>query len=64
MNYMDVEEKEHDKDLPGFGLAAFFIMILLVSILLNKVSGVLLEEGNIGWLCRLCGCAVVLIIGY
>ncbi|WP_046175575.1 GntP family permease [Domibacillus indicus] len=46
-DYMNVEEKEYDKDLPGFGLIASLIMIPLVLILLNTVSGVLLEEGNL-----------------
>ncbi|OXS75767.1 gluconate:H+ symporter [Domibacillus enclensis] len=46
-DYMNLEEKEYDKDLPGFGLIASLIMIPLVLILLNTVSGVLLEEGNI-----------------
>lgn len=46
-DYMNLEEKEYDKDLPGFGLIASLIMIPLVLILLNTVSGVLLDEGNI-----------------
>jgi Gnt-I system low-affinity gluconate transporter len=45
-DYMDVEEKEYDKDLPSFKLVASLIFIPLVLILLNTVSGVLLEEGN------------------
>ncbi|NQD68602.1 gluconate transporter, partial [Bacillus haikouensis] len=44
--YMQVEEKEYDKDLPGFGLIASLISIPLVLILLNTLSGVLLDEGN------------------
>ncbi|RIW39073.1 gluconate transporter [Bacillus salacetis] len=44
--YMNVEEKEYDKDLPSFALVASLIFIPLVLILLNTVSGVLLDEGN------------------
>ncbi|WP_226666440.1 GntP family permease [Metabacillus litoralis] len=46
-DYMNLEEIEYDKDLPSFKLIASLIMIPLVLILLNTVSGVLLEEGNI-----------------
>ncbi|WP_421381480.1 GntP family permease [Bacillus salacetis] len=46
-DYMDAdEEKVYDKDLPSFKLVASLIFIPLVLILLNTVSGVLLEEGN------------------
>ncbi|TXC93023.1 gluconate transporter [Metabacillus litoralis] len=45
-DYMNLEEIEYDKDLPSFKLIASLIMIPLVLILLNTVSGVLLEEGN------------------
>jgi Gnt-I system low-affinity gluconate transporter len=44
--YMQVEEVEYDKELPGFGLIASLISIPLVLILLNTLSGVLLDEGN------------------
>jgi Gnt-I system low-affinity gluconate transporter len=44
--YMNAEEKEYDKDLPSFALVASLIFIPLVLILLNTVSGVLLDEGN------------------
>ncbi|MGR3762675.1 GntP family permease [Rossellomorea sp. NS-SX7] len=44
--YMQVEEIEYDKELPSFGLIASLISIPLVLILLNTLSGVLLEEGN------------------
>jgi Gnt-I system low-affinity gluconate transporter len=44
--YMQVEEMEYDKELPGFGLIASLISIPLVLILLNTLSGVLLDEGN------------------
>ncbi|MEG9297612.1 gluconate:H+ symporter [Mangrovibacillus sp. Mu-81] len=45
-DYMQVEEIEYDKELPGFGLIASLISIPLVLILLNTLSGVLLDEGN------------------
>jgi Gnt-I system low-affinity gluconate transporter len=44
--YMQVEEMEYDKELPSFGLIASLISIPLVLILLNTLSGVLLDEGN------------------
>ncbi|APH04853.1 GntP family permease [Bacillus weihaiensis] len=46
-DYMNLEEIEYDKDLPSFKLIASLIMVPLVLILLNTVSGVLLEEGDI-----------------
>ncbi|MCM3442270.1 gluconate:H+ symporter [Metabacillus halosaccharovorans] len=46
-DYMNLEEIEYDKELPSFKLIASLIMIPLVLILLNTVSGVLLDEGNI-----------------
>lgn len=46
-DYMNAEEKEYSKDLPSFALIASLIFIPLGLILLNTVSGVLLEEGNI-----------------
>ncbi|SDI31415.1 GntP family permease [Alteribacillus bidgolensis] len=45
-DYMNLEEVEYDKELPSFKLIASLIMIPLVLILLNTVSGVLFEEGN------------------
>ena len=45
-DYMELEEKEYDKDLPSFGMITSLILIPLVLILLNTLSGVLLEEGN------------------
>lgn len=45
-DYMEFEEKEYDKDLPSFGMITSLILIPLVLILLNTLSGVLLEEGN------------------
>ncbi|MBB5180366.1 Gnt-I system low-affinity gluconate transporter [Planomicrobium koreense] len=45
-DYMEIEEREYDKDLPSFGMITSLILIPLVLILLNTVSSVLLEEGN------------------
>lgn len=45
--YMDVEEKEWDKELPSFGLVISIILIPLVLILLNMVSTVIFPEGHI-----------------
>ena len=45
--YMEIEEQEYDKELPSFGTITFLILIPLILILMNTVSGVLLEEGNI-----------------
>jgi len=45
-DYMELEKKEYDKDLPSFGMITSLILIPLVLILLNTLSGVLLEEGN------------------
>ncbi|MDQ0429294.1 Gnt-I system low-affinity gluconate transporter [Planomicrobium stackebrandtii] len=45
-DYMEIEQKEYDKDLPSFGMITSLILIPLVLILLNTLSGVLLEEGN------------------
>ncbi|MBB6284152.1 GntP family permease [Geobacillus subterraneus] len=44
--YMDMKEKQWEKDLPGFGTIAGIIFIPLVLILLNTVSGAILPEGN------------------
>lgn len=46
-DYMNLEDIEYDKELPSYKLIASLIMIPLALILLNTVSGVLLEEGNI-----------------
>jgi Gnt-I system low-affinity gluconate transporter len=43
-DYMEIEEKKFDKDLPSFGLIASIIFIPLVLILANTVSGVVLPE--------------------
>lgn len=45
-DYMEVEQKEYDKDLPSFGLIAFLVFIPLILILANTLSGVILDEGN------------------
>lgn len=45
-DYMELEEKKYDKDLPGFGLVTALIVTPLFLILLNTVSGVVLEEGS------------------
>ncbi|ARA99577.1 GntP family permease [Geobacillus thermodenitrificans] len=45
-DYMDMKEKQWEKDLPGFGTIAGIIFIPLVLILLNTVSGAVLPEGN------------------
>jgi len=44
--YMNMKEKQWEKDLPGFGMIAGIIFIPLVLILLNTVSGAILPEGN------------------
>ncbi|UXH42499.1 GntP family permease [Rossellomorea vietnamensis] len=45
-DYMQAEEMEYDKELPSFALIASLISIPLVLILLNTLSGVVLDEGN------------------
>lgn len=45
-DYMNFEEKEYDKDLPGFGMITSIIMVPLVLILVNTLSAVMLPEGN------------------
>jgi Gnt-I system low-affinity gluconate transporter len=45
-DYMEMEEREYDKELPSFGMVTALILIPLVLILLNTVTGVLFEEGN------------------
>lgn len=44
--YMEFEDKEWDKELPGFGMIATIILVPLALILLNTLSTVLLPEGN------------------
>ncbi|GGF30530.1 gluconate transporter [Halobacillus andaensis] len=50
-DYMEISEeeqqKEYDKELPGFGLIATLIFIPLVLILVNTISELLLAEGNL-----------------
>ncbi|AQU80828.1 GntT/GntP/DsdX family permease [Planococcus faecalis] len=45
-DYMELEKKEYDKELPSFAMITSLILIPLVLILLNTLSAVLLEEGN------------------
>ncbi|ALS77310.1 GntP family permease [Planococcus kocurii] len=45
-DYMELEKKEYDKELPSFAMITSLISIPLVLILLNTLSAVLLEEGN------------------
>jgi Gnt-I system low-affinity gluconate transporter len=45
-DYMQIEEKEYDRELPSFAMIASIIFVPLVLILLNTVSGAVLEEGN------------------
>ncbi|WP_078408875.1 GntT/GntP/DsdX family permease [Priestia abyssalis] len=45
-DYMNIEEREENRDLPSFGLIASIILVPLVLILLNTISGVVLPEGN------------------
>ncbi|AIY06897.1 gluconate transporter [Planococcus sp. PAMC 21323] len=45
-DYMELEKKEYDKELPSFAMITSLILIPLVLILFNTLSGVLLEEGN------------------
>jgi Gnt-I system low-affinity gluconate transporter len=45
-DYMNMEEKEENQDLPSFGLIAGIILVPLLLILLNTISGVVLPEGN------------------
>lgn len=45
--YMNVEEKKYNRALPSFGLIATLILILLILILLNTVSGVILPDSSI-----------------
>lgn len=45
-DYMEIEEQQYDKELPSFSTITFLILIPLILILMNTVSGVLLEEGN------------------
>ncbi len=45
--YMNFEEKEYEKDLPGFKMIAGIILVPLVLILLNTLSTVIFAEGHI-----------------
>lgn len=45
--YMLLVEKQHDRELPGFGMVAGIILIPIVLILVNTVSGVLLPKDNL-----------------
>ncbi|RNF39874.1 gluconate:H+ symporter [Planococcus salinus] len=45
-DYMEIEEREYDKELPSFGMIISLILIPLVLILFNTLSAVLLDEGN------------------
>lgn len=45
-DYMDFEEKEYEKDLPGFGMIASIILVPLVLILVNTLSTIILPEGH------------------
>ncbi|WP_408009554.1 gluconate:H+ symporter [Pseudalkalibacillus sp. A8] len=45
-DYIDLEERKYDRELPGFGTVTSLILIPLVLILLNTFSGVLLPEGS------------------
>lgn len=45
--YMNVEEKKYNRALPSFGLIATLILIPLILILLNTVSGVILPDSSI-----------------
>ncbi|WP_087974210.1 GntP family permease [Oceanobacillus rekensis] len=46
-DYMNFEEKEYDKDLPGFKMIAGIILVPLVLILINTLSTVIFAEGHI-----------------
>lgn len=45
-DYMQIEETEHQQELPSFAMIASLIFIPLVLILANTLTGVILEEGN------------------
>lgn len=45
--YMEMEEKEYDKELPSFKLILTIILIPLVLILVNTVSTVFYEQGHV-----------------
>ncbi|WP_347548262.1 gluconate:H+ symporter [Pseudalkalibacillus hwajinpoensis] len=45
-DYMELEKKEYDKELPSFALVTSLILIPLVLILLNTLSDVILPEGS------------------
>ncbi|WP_257349381.1 GntP family permease [Pseudalkalibacillus decolorationis] len=44
--YIEIEEREYDRELPGFGTVASLILIPLILILMNTLTGVILPEGN------------------
>lgn len=45
-SYMEWKEHDNERDLPSFGLIAVIILIPLLLILMNTVSGVVLAEKN------------------
>ncbi|OJF94733.1 GntP family permease [Alkalibacterium sp. 20] len=45
--YMNIEDKEWDKELPSFAMVASIILLPLALILLNTLSTVVLAEGNL-----------------
>ncbi|MFC2949427.1 GntP family permease [Virgibacillus sediminis] len=45
-DYMNFEDKEYEKDLPGFGMIATIILVPLVLILINTLSTVVFAEGH------------------
>ncbi len=45
-SYMEWKEHDNERDLPSFGLIATIILIPLLLILMNTVSGVVLPEKN------------------
>ncbi|WP_163152186.1 gluconate:H+ symporter [Anoxybacillus sp. MB8] len=45
-SYMEWKEHDNERDLPSFGLIAVIILIPLLLILMNTVSGVVLPEKN------------------
>ncbi|MCP3031708.1 GntP family permease [Halobacillus sp. A1] len=46
-NSEEEQQKEYDKELPGFGLITTLILIPLVLILVNTISELTLAEGNV-----------------
>lgn len=45
-DYMEIKEKEYDKELPGFWLVTSLISIPLVLILANTLSDLLIKDGS------------------